>query len=67
MHERSRDPRCMFACILPGRISLFQGLQLDAIQTHKWTILRCSGITGSNLREGLAWVVRDARERLFVY
>ncbi|CAD6570917.1 MAG: hypothetical protein ASARMPRED_004071 [Alectoria sarmentosa] len=44
-----------------------KGLQLDAIKTHKWTVLRCSAITGENLQEGLAWVVQDAKERLFLY
>ncbi|KAI9811041.1 MAG: hypothetical protein M1832_001071 [Thelocarpon impressellum] len=44
-----------------------QGLQLDAIRTHKWAIIRCSGITGSKLREGLEWVVQDAKQRLFLY
>ncbi|KAF8849012.1 ARF/SAR superfamily [Acephala macrosclerotiorum] len=43
------------------------GLQLDAIKTHKWHIVRCSAITGANLQEGLAWVVQDAKARLFLY
>jgi len=44
-----------------------QGLQLDAIKTHKWTIIRCSAITGENLIAGLQWVVQDAKDRLFLY
>ncbi|KAL4956784.1 ADP-ribosylation factor family-domain-containing protein [Aspergillus filifer] len=44
-----------------------QNLQLDAIKTHKWTILPCSAITGKNLHEGLDWVVQDAKDRLFLY
>jgi ADP-ribosylation factor-like protein 2 len=44
-----------------------QGLQLNAIKTHKWHIIRCSAITGTNLQEGLAWVVQDAKARLFLY
>ncbi|CZR54293.1 probable ADP-ribosylation factor-like 2 [Phialocephala subalpina] len=43
------------------------GLELDAIKTHKWHIIRCSAITGANLQEGLAWVVQDAKARLFLY
>ncbi|MCJ1247125.1 hypothetical protein MMC30_004336 [Trapelia coarctata] len=43
------------------------GLQLDAIKTHKWTIVRCSAMTGDNLKEGLQWVVQDAKDRLFLY
>jgi len=44
-----------------------EGLQLNAIKTHKWHIIRCSAITGANLQEGLAWVVQDAKARLFLY
>ncbi|KAH8815852.1 ADP-ribosylation factor family-domain-containing protein [Xylogone sp. PMI_703] len=44
-----------------------KGLQLKSIKTHKWNILRCSAITGVNLQEGLAWVVEDAKARLFLY
>jgi ADP-ribosylation factor-like protein 2 len=44
-----------------------QGLLLNAIKTHKWHIIRCSAITGANLQEGLAWVVQDAKARLFLY
>lgn len=44
-----------------------QGLQLNAIRTHKWHIIRCSAITGENLKDGLAWVVQDAKARLFLY
>ncbi|KAI9779510.1 MAG: ADP-ribosylation factor-like protein 2 [Geoglossum umbratile] len=44
-----------------------EGLQLDAIKTHKWTIILCSAITGENLEEGLEWVVQDAKEKLFLY
>ncbi|CAI7656431.1 unnamed protein product [Penicillium viridicatum] len=42
-------------------------LDLDSIKTHKWTILPCSAITGTNLNEGLEWVVQDAKDRLFLY
>jgi ADP-ribosylation factor-like protein 2 len=44
-----------------------QGLRLDLIRTHKWTILACSAMTGVNLHEGLQWVVEDAKARLFLY
>lgn len=44
-----------------------QALRLDAIQTHGWTILTCSAMTGLNLQEGLQWVVQDAKDRLFLY
>ncbi len=42
-------------------------LELDAIQTHKWIVIRCSAMTGLNLKEGLEWIVQDARERYFLY
>ena len=44
-----------------------QALQLDQIRTHSWHVLRCSAMTGKNLKEGLAWVVEDAKKRLFLY
>lgn len=44
-----------------------QGLQLDEIRTHQWHILQCSAMTGKNLKEGIAWVVEDAKKRLFLY
>ncbi|OHE98697.1 ADP-ribosylation factor [Colletotrichum orchidophilum] len=46
---------------------IHQGLQLEAIRTHRWHVLRCSAMTGANLKEGLAWVVDDAKKRLFLY
>ncbi|KAF6838768.1 ADP-ribosylation factor family protein [Colletotrichum plurivorum] len=46
---------------------ILQGLQLESIRTHGWHILRCSAMTGINLKEGLAWVVEDAKKRLFLY
>ncbi|RPB06173.1 ARF/SAR superfamily [Choiromyces venosus 120613-1] len=44
-----------------------EGLDLNEIKTHKWTIYSCSAITGKNILEGLDWVVGDAQERLFLY
>ena len=44
-----------------------QALRLDTIHTHRWTIMECSALTGLNLQEGLAWVVQDAKDRLFLY
>ncbi|CZR40227.1 putative ADP-ribosylation factor-like 2 [Fusarium proliferatum ET1] len=42
-------------------------LQLKSIRTHRWHILPCSAMTGTNLKEGLSWVVEDAKKRLFLY
>lgn len=44
-----------------------KALALDAIKTHRWTIIKCSAITGLNLQEGIKWVVEDAKDRLFLY
>ncbi|KAF7553616.1 hypothetical protein G7Z17_g3488 [Cylindrodendrum hubeiense] len=46
---------------------ILASLQLEAIRTHRWHILPCSAMTGVNLKEGLAWVVDDAKKRLFLY
>lgn len=42
-------------------------LELASVRTHQWRILPCSAMTGRNLDEGLAWVVADAKKRLFLY
>ncbi|KAF2756898.1 ADP-ribosylation factor-like protein-like protein 2 [Pseudovirgaria hyperparasitica] len=44
-----------------------ESLQLDSIHTHTWNIMACSAITGLNLKEGLEWVVKDAKDRLFLF
>ncbi|KUI65194.1 ADP-ribosylation factor-like protein 2 [Cytospora mali] len=46
---------------------IVEALKLENIRTHRWHILRCSAMTGVNLKEGLAWVVEDAKARLFLY
>ncbi|KAG9248290.1 ADP-ribosylation factor family protein [Calycina marina] len=52
-------------CMDPEEIR--EGLQLNAIKTHQWHIIRCSAIASTNLQEGLAWVVQDAKNRLFLF
>ncbi|SPO01105.1 probable ADP-ribosylation factor-like 2 [Cephalotrichum gorgonifer] len=42
-------------------------LDLRGIRSHGWHILPCSAMTGANLKEGLRWVVDDAKSRLFLY
>ncbi|KAF4580916.1 small GTPase superfamily, ARF type [Ophiocordyceps camponoti-floridani] len=44
-----------------------EALQLEKIRTHEWHVVRCSAVMGTNLDEGLAWVVADAKKRLFLY
>ena len=42
-------------------------LELASIATHKWVVMPCCDMTGQNLENGLAWVVQDARDKLFLY
>ena len=44
-----------------------QGLELDSIRTHRWNIVSCSAVTGEGLKEGMHWVVQDAKDRLFLF
>ncbi|PFH63136.1 hypothetical protein XA68_17780 [Ophiocordyceps unilateralis] len=44
-----------------------EALQLETIRTHEWHVVQCSAVMGTNLDEGLAWVVADAKKRLFLY
>ncbi|KAJ2897976.1 ARF/SAR superfamily [Zalerion maritima] len=46
---------------------IMEALELKSIRTHRWHILPCSAMTGENLREGLQWVVEDAKARLFLF
>ncbi|KAI9883277.1 MAG: hypothetical protein M1823_004956 [Watsoniomyces obsoletus] len=50
-----------------GTDEIRKGLELDAIQTHQWVVMPCSAMTGEHLEDGLAWVVDDAKERLFLF
>jgi hypothetical protein len=45
--------------ILPSN----QALDLSSIKSHRWRIQPCSAMTGSNLVEGLDWVVEDVSSR----
>lgn len=77
--NKSDVPACMTekeirevrVCLSPHRKphlpNHLQGLRLDRITTHKWHIMACSAINGDNLMEGLEWVVKDAKDRLFLY
>ncbi|PSS18654.1 hypothetical protein M430DRAFT_121347 [Amorphotheca resinae ATCC 22711] len=78
LHDLLQEERLSGASLLvfanktdvPGCMDQFEiqeGLQLDAIQTHTWHIIRCSAMTGHNLEQGLNWVVEDAKKRLFLY
>jgi hypothetical protein len=44
-----------------------QALELDDIKTHRWKIIASSAVTGVGLKEGIDWVVRDAKERMFLF
>ncbi|KAG8946800.1 ADP-ribosylation factor-like protein 2 [Tulasnella sp. 424] len=40
-------------------------LELNALTTHHWKILSCSAVLGTNLVEGLDWVVNEVAGRLY--
>eukprot|EP00158_Paraphelidium_tribonemae_P001281 Partr_v1_DN24200_c0_g1_i2_m71069 putative ADP-ribosylation factor-like len=40
-------------------------LELDRIQSHHWTIVPCSAVTGRNLTEAIDWLVEDVASRIF--
>ncbi|KAM7542652.1 hypothetical protein Aperf_G00000016061 [Anoplocephala perfoliata] len=40
-------------------------LNLREITTHHWCIYGCSAITGENLLESVAWLIRDVSSRIF--
>ncbi|KAJ3496607.1 hypothetical protein NLG97_g2534 [Lecanicillium saksenae] len=78
LHGLLQEERLAGACLLifanktdvdgcMTETEILQGLRLDEIRTHQWHILQCSAMTGKNLKEGLAWVVEDAKKRLFLY
>lgn len=75
MHDRRGDnpstsafrTDSSLACAWYAKADKLKNLDLRSIRTHKWHILPCSAMTGANLNEGLAWVVEDAKSRLFLY
>ncbi|KAM3489735.1 hypothetical protein MY3957_006967 [Beauveria namnaoensis] len=78
LHGLLQEERLAGACLLifanktdvdgcMTEAEILQALLLDEIRTHQWHILQCSAMTGKNLKEGLAWVVEDAKKRLFLY
>ncbi|KIO20999.1 hypothetical protein M407DRAFT_245629 [Tulasnella calospora MUT 4182] len=40
-------------------------LDLNALTTHHWKILSCSAVLGTNLVEGLDWVVNEVAGRIY--
>ena len=50
-----------------GILTWLQGLELDNIHTHRWNVVTCSAVTGEGLKEGVDWVVQDAKNRLFLF
>lgn len=44
-----------------------KALELDKISSkHMWKVLGCSAYDGTNLKEGLDWVVNEIKSRLFL-
>ena len=55
-------------CDLQGAMSkgeIEEHLDLPSIRSHSWRIWSCSAIEGTNLFEGLDWVVEDVGRRLY--
>lgn len=44
---------------------LREALGLPRITTHHWLILPCSAVTGTNVQEGLDWVVKNVADRIY--
>ncbi|KIW04979.1 uncharacterized protein PV09_04141 [Verruconis gallopava] len=59
--NKSDVPGCL------GEEEIRKALELDQIKTHRWKIVSSSAVTGEGLREGIDWVVADAKERMFLY
>ena len=44
-----------------------EALDLESIKSHRYRIVVCSAMEGTNVREGIEWVVQDAKDRMFLY
>ncbi|KAJ1927920.1 ADP-ribosylation factor-like protein 2 [Tieghemiomyces parasiticus] len=42
-------------------------LGLAEVKTHHWRILPCSAVTGTNLLDGMDWIVNDIASRIYLY
>lgn len=56
-----------FSTALPKALIAPQILALDEIKTHRWKIVASSAVSGMGLKEGIDWVVSDAKERMFLF
>eukprot|EP00123_Amoebidium_parasiticum_P013847 comp22183_c0_seq1/m.32590 comp22183_c0_seq1/g.32590 ORF comp22183_c0_seq1/g.32590 comp22183_c0_seq1/m.32590 type:complete len:185 (-) comp22183_c0_seq1:323-877(-) len=55
---------------LPGALSLddiSQALGLESIVSHTWQVIGCSAVTGSQLLEGMQWLVQDVAQRTLMH
>lgn len=44
-----------------------QILELENIQTHHWSVVGCSAVTGDQLLEGMDWIVNDIASRIYSF
>ncbi|KAJ2656622.1 ADP-ribosylation factor-like protein 2 [Coemansia sp. RSA 1200] len=44
-----------------------QQLELDLLTTHHWSIRGCSAVTGSNLLDGIKWIVSDIASHILFF
>ncbi|VDN13768.1 unnamed protein product [Dibothriocephalus latus] len=49
--------------LTPAQIS--EALNLRDITTHHWSIYGCSAVTGENLLQSVAWLIKDVSSRIF--
>jgi ADP-ribosylation factor-like protein 2 len=39
---------------------------MDKNESHNWTIISSSAVTGEGLKDGMEWILDDAKNRLFL-
>ncbi|PKI84498.1 hypothetical protein MVES_001653 [Malassezia vespertilionis] len=44
-----------------------KALQLEDIHAHSWRIQAASAVTGTNINEGMDWLLKDIASRLYYY
>jgi ADP-ribosylation factor-like protein 2 len=54
-------------CSLKPALIVAQILQLDAIETHEFRMIRCSAKENQGLQEGMEWVVDAIKTKNFLY
>lgn len=45
---------------------IIEELKLSQITNHEWKVVPCSAYTGQNLNEGIDWVIKEVKQRLYI-